>query len=1002
MPDQIVDRIIAAIGAKSATLPDVEMARHRFRELYGTLDTKGRRRLEASNLLTPALLHALGLSPFIHQSLTRYPRFIHRLDDPFLSKKIDKHSLALNVGHAVSGQNTLESFSSRIRVFRLYHTLRIALRELSGLGTVTDTMKEMSDLADVVVGACLRFAWQTLTAQVGAPWLVRKGRKTRSRFSVIDLGKLGGEELNFSSDIDIVYLYDSEKGEIDGAPSSPPLPNAEFYRRLSELLTRLISEKTSHGFGFRVDLGLRPDGQYGDIASSLRSMEVYYEAWGKLWERAVWIKARHGAGHAPLTQSLLTTLHPFVYRKYLDFTAIEEIRDLKLKMDQENRLRRKGRDDIKLGRGGIREIEFFVQALQLIHGGKIPRLQCRSTLETLRRLRECGLIQERESGILTDAYLFLRRLEHRIQLIHQRQTQTLPADEEEQLRLARSLGFTGSSLAPLRSMKDRLSAYREAVHQIYTDLFHAPSTRSTSGVSRDILALFTGDIPPEIARAWLEENGFQEPERALATLQRLRDGPPSAHYVPKTLTRLNRLLPSLLQSVISSPDPDMALGYLLSFVEKIGARGTFYALLLENPPVLKLLTKVFGSSRFLSSHLVYHPELLDELIHPEQATIIKSKELMESELRDMLRNASGDLELEMDLLRKFKNAEILRIGMNDIYSDMDIQSVTDQLSNVAAVCLTTAYQIARRIQLRRFSLPDDTRLPFIILGLGKLGGMELNYSSDLDLIFLYDDTANGNLPSHIDPAEFYGKLAQRFISVMSSKTIEGTLYEIDTRLRPSGTFGPIVTSLRSFQTYHQKSAWFWERQALIKARPIAGSREMFLNVESLIHEIVYASPLTEHDKNELLKIRGQMEVEIGKESHNRFHVKCGEGGLVDIEFLIQYYQLKNGKHDQNVRNPNTLLALKALEEKAIFSDREAQTLRGNYLFLRKFENRLQILENRSSPVFDPKAPGSAQLARRMGYRSTKGESAAERLFKDYRKITQENRMCFKRHIGDPT
>lgn len=981
-------------------IPDVDIARQRFSELWETLDTSAKRQFSNSFILPESLLHALSLSPFIHQTLMRHPSFIHQLSDRYLTSIPSKRSLAISLGRALSSKKTKEDFSAYIRTFRLYHTLRIALRELGGLGSVRDTMKEMSNLADAVVAACLRYAWQVLSASYGHPGVSRQGRRrVRSYFSVIDLGKLGGEELNFSSDIDIVYVFDSEKGETRGGTSGTPLPNAEFYRRLSELLTRLISEKTPYGFGFRVDLGLRPDGQYGDIASSLRTMEIYYESWGKLWERAVWIKARHGAGHPPLSQSLLSILHSFVYRKYLDFTAIEEIRETKQKMDQENRLRRKGQDDIKLGRGGIREIEFFIQAMQLIYGGKVPKLQCRNTLDALKRLGNAHLISPNEVETLTKAYLFLRRLEHRIQLVHQRQTQCLPAQEEEQYRIACSLGFTGEGMNPLSGLKSSLEEYREKAHSIYEDLFYIPSKSTASGVSRDIQAIFTENIPLEIVREWLAENGFQSPERALNIIKRLREGPPAAHYVPKTLNLLNRLLPSLIQAVVTSPDPDMALGYLLSFVEKVGARGTFYALLLENPPVLKLLTKVFGSSRFLSANLVSHPELLDELIHPSKFEISKTKKQMTGELLTMLKDVPDDLESKMDCLRRYKHTQLLRIGIHDIYSDMDIVEVTAQLSQVAEVCLKSAYRIALKTQLNRYSLLNNLNPPFVILGMGKLGGMELNYSSDLDLIFLFDDSAHSGLPESVDPNEFYSKLAQRFITVMSSQTIEGNLYEIDTRLRPSGTFGPIVTSIRSFKKYHSHSAWFWERQALIKARPIAGNQEIFPLVNRALEEIVYGKPLTEKEKKEILEIRLQMEKEIAKESPRRAHIKCGHGGLIDIEFLIQYYQLRNGLEFPEVRKPNTLSALKALERMGALPYKTATVLREGYLFLRKLENRLQILENRSSPVFNPHGPKMALLARRMGYRVKKGQPASESLYEDYRQTTRKIRGYFLRHVG---
>ena len=995
--DKIFDRI-ARRGAED--IPDPDISRQRFADLWQLLDTQTQKRLYDSPILARVLFSALGLSPFLFQTLSRHPHFLTKLTDERLHEIPTKHALTTGLGRRTAACSSWDDISKTVRVFRLYHTVRIALRELGKIGTVRDTMREMSSLADVVVAACLKYAWRTLVAQFGVPTLTKRGRTVQSHFAVIDLGKLGGEELNFSSDIDILYVYDSEKGQTRPVPGQVSIPNAEFYRKLAENLTRLVSEKTPYGFGFRVDLGLRPDGQYGDIANSLRSMEIYYESWGKLWERAVWIKARHGAGHAPLTRALLETLYPFVYRKYLDFTAIEEIREMKLKIDQENRLKRKGENDIKLGRGGIREIEFFAQAIQLIHGGKIPSLRCRGTLEALRRLEAAGLVPDEDVKALTEAYLFLRRLEHRIQLIHQRQTQQLPSDEVEQERIARSLGFSGQKGSARQALTEALASHRRRVHQIYENLFFTPSRSSLSGVTEEIQSIFTGDVPSEIAISWLSENGFQQPERAFETIRRLREGPRTAHYVPKTLNLLNRLIPSLLQAITSSPDPDMALDHLLGFVEKVGARGSFYALLLENPPVLKLLVKMFGTSRFLSNHLIQHPELLDELLYPVPTGPKKTRAGMEKVLKRHLEESEGDLESQMNHLRRFKHAEVLRVGIDDIYGKTDIIEVTRQLTEVAEVCLASAFEVALELQKKRFNLPTGWRPPFVILGLGKLGGRELNYSSDLDLIFLFDASDNAGLPTSIDPNEFYGKLAQRFITVMTSPTVEGTLYEIDTRLRPSGTFGPIVTSLTSFKDYHARAAWFWERQALVKARPIAGDPKVTRAVSETLDHIVYGPPLTEKDKQALLEMRAQMEREIAKESPKRKHIKAGRGGLVDIEFIVQYHQIREGGKAPELRSPNTLEALEGLKQWGLLSETTAQVLKETYLFLRKLENRIQILENRSSPFFDPESRELMALARRMGYRKKGTLSASERLYADYRAMTERIRGLFSRLIGE--
>ena len=973
-------------------IPDADLARQRWRELIEALDSKAIAALSRSDLLKHSLSHALSLSPFIFHTLLNHPQFAGPLSDQTLTIRPTKQVLASSLITRVAGCPETGDFSRGIRDFRLFHTLRIALRELEGLATVQDTMVEMSNLADVVMDACLSRAFSLLTTQYGRPTFTRRGRKVLSRFAVLALGKLGGRELNFSSDIDIIYLYDTEKGVTGNGKDSGPT-NGEFYRRLSELLTRLVAEKTEHRFGFRVDLGLRPDGQYGDIANSLRSLEIYYESWGKRWERAVLIKARTCAGNQKLGNALMKTLRPFVFRKYLDFTAIEEISLMKQRIDRAQRARRKENDDIKLGRGGIREIEFFVQALQLIHGGKFPVLQCRSTLSALSHLGKAAIVPPEDVRTLREAYLFFRRLEHRIQLVHQRQTQRLPVDTDEKDRIARSLGFSGRE-TPINLLEQTLERHREQVHRLYNHLFYTPSKGTTSGISQEIHTIFEGNAPADAAASWLEENGFKHPNRALDIIKRLRDGPPAAHYVPKALSLLNRLSPPLLQAVIASPDPDMALAYFQKFTEKVGARATFYALLLENSAVLTLLAKVFGSSKFLSQHLIRHPELLDELLNPSQFDRVKPLQRLRDDLTGLLQTAPDDLETRMDILRRFKHAELLRIGMNDIYGGLEITEVTAQLSRVARVCLEAAYQTACAVQKKRYGLADTWQAPFIILGMGKLGGGELNYSSDLDLVFLFDDSKNGGLPETIAPGEFYAKLAQRLLSVMASQTTEGTLYEVDARLRPSGTFGPLVTSFGAFQLYHTQSARFWERQALVKASPVTGLRRLFPEVTKLLANIVYSRPVTNQERKEFIEIREKMAVEIARETPNRYHIKCGRGGLVDIEFLTQYYQLRLGKEIVALRAPSTLLALRALKDDRVLSGETARVLEEAFLFLRKLENRIQILENRSSPSFDPHTEAFSLLARRMAYKKKDNKTAAEALFGDYLAITGRVRELF--------
>jgi glutamate-ammonia-ligase adenylyltransferase len=616
------------------------------------------------------------------------------------------------------------------------------------------------------------------------------------------MGKFGGRELNFSSDIDLIYLYETERGMTEGGRAGEPVTLHEYFVRLCEIVTRILSEVTEDGFVFRVDLRLRPDGTKGDLANSLRSAEVYYESWGQTWERAVMIKARPVAGDAWIGEQFLGSITPFVYRKYLDFTSLEEIKEMKDRVDIASARARRHARDLKLGAGGIREIEFFAQAHQLIYGGKNPDLRLRGTVETLRALVGAGIVSQRDCDTLTEAYTFLRSLEHRIQVYQDRQTHALPEREEDLLRLARTMG-----LPDARALDAAVDRHTGNVRAIYDRLFRAAPAEAGPEVSPDVLAVLYPISEEEDIGDRLSALRFRDLEAARRNVAMLRDGPPFIRMPARARRYLGKIAPLILSRVVLSPDPDMALHHTERFLSAVGARTMFYALLFENRQVIDVLVRLFGSSRYLSGYLLRHPELLDTLLRKDLSPPVKTKSDLRKELGEMLAGCA-DYEQELDELRRFKNMEMLRVGMNDLAGNLSLEEGMFQLSALAEVLLSYTLVLAQRATTRRFGVPmvadggePGREAEFCVLGMGKLGAEELSYHSDLDIIFLYSGAGETVPAPGQDPADFrklsnheyFAKVAQRLISILTTVTREGYVYRLDTRLRPSGNAGPLVS-----------------------------------------------------------------------------------------------------------------------------------------------------------------------------------------------------------------
>lgn len=927
------------------------------------------------------LLFICGSSSFLSGILARNPDYTGWLFREALALSRDAESLRLEIEERTSGLESVEEVSREIRLFKQKEYLRIGTRDLLRVADLRETTRELSDLASACLEAAVAFSTRLHTKTYGAPFYEdAEGGKKEAGFVVIGMGKLGGRELNFSSDIDIIYLYSSDKGEtagVDGRPGSAISLHA-FFVKVSMLVTKLISNVTDEGFAFRVDLDLRPEGRSGDIANSLRSAEVYYESWGQPWERAAMIKARPVAGSTGLGEEFLSMIRPFVYRKYLDFTAIDEIKTMKEKIDLSLLRRNPDAVDVKLGAGGIREIEFFCQALQLIHAGKDPLIRERNTLEALLKLKEHKYIKADEAERLSAGYTFLRELEHRIQIIEGRQSQAIPASEAALLRLARMMGFSGSKEEAAGLFWDEYRKVTSGVHEVFRSLFYRSG--EAPAVPEEVRLLFTADLPEEEAKSRLRALGFGDPSAAYANLKLLRDGPPFARLSSRARLMLQRLAPMFLQKAADSPDPDRSLAHLERFISSVGARTTFYSLLYENPHVLEELMRLFGTSVFLSRDLIDHPESLDILLSDELSIAYRKREGI---IAAFLSETAPGKEYEdvLDGLRRLKSQELFRIGLNDVGGALKPRQVSNQISFLAEAALGAALKIAADGLRDRYGDPPASGR-FAVIGMGKLGGRELIYGSDLDIVFVYSGNAQDRTsgPREISLHEYYVKLGQRMISALTLRTREGFVFNVDARLRPSGSAGPLVVSEEALFKYHSGPTLVWERQALTRARAVAGDMGFGRGIVSGLWEILYSKPLTAADVEEMLRIRKRMEVEIAKEDAGRYNIKTGSGGIVDIEFLVQALQLRYGSTNPALRTSYTQKALLRLRRAGFIPEDGFRFLSGAWSFMRLIETRQRIVHDRPEGYLVRGSEELITLAKRTGY---SGPDAAERLLKDY-------------------
>lgn len=947
-----------------------------------------------------SLIAVFGASRFLSSFIVaRADESLQLLSAPgYLAHPAGKNVLSERLNTATGDVEGDGEFYRALRIFRKWEMLRIGLRDLLGKADLRETVSELSDLA----GVCLQKAYERIDVGLrkkhGSPLLAREdGTTAVAGFAVIAMGKLGGNELNFSSDIDLMYAYSTD-GETEGVPSqdgalSNRITNHQYFVKLAERLTAVIGESTEDGFVFRVDLRLRPEGQRGPLAQSLGGYEIYYESWGQTWERSALIKARPVAGDENVGQEFLERITPFVFRKYLDYGAIAEIREMKQKINKDVQQKGKTYRDVKLGYGGIREIEFVIQALQLMYAGRDKALRERNALKTLHALSQKGLITYQEQADLSKAYVFLRTVEHRLQILNDLQTQTLPSDHRELRTLARRAGYLEQGNETEALLRD-YALHTHRVRAIYDNLFeYAAEEVAPEDRLKHYDLFLDSETTEQEAVAALQAFGFRDSGRAYRNLLLLREGPAFVHQTPRNRKRFGEIFPLIFHEIISSPDPDGALNHLESFLAAQGSWDAFQSLVKQDGMAVKVLIAIFANSEYFSRMFVASPELLEDMLDTSRSFSVGATALLAKELTAALDKAR-DVPEKLDVLRRFKHREEIRIGMADLLSAIQPPIASRALSRLAEVCLSAALKLAVDETGRRYQVePAVTGLA--IIGVGKLGGREMTYGSDLDILFLFSEDRAIAPPAGLTAFEYYNKIAEKTISYLTTMTREGFLYRVDTRLRPGGSKGPLAQSLTAFRNYYSTQARTWERQALINSRCVAGDRTAGREFSRSLLDMIYQEADEAVLAGDIRAMRKRMEDERGKEDAAHYNIKQGAGGLVDIEFLVQFLQLVHGRKDRWVRMPGTYNALRALRKRKLLSSADYQIMKKAFLFMRQLESRMRMVSNQSTNDLsrDPEKLGS--LSRRMGYLDD-AVKAGQKLLSDYEQLSKEVRSVFDR------
>jgi [glutamine synthetase] adenylyltransferase / [glutamine synthetase]-adenylyl-L-tyrosine phosphorylase len=854
-------------------------------------------------------------------------------------------------------QSFAEAAEKLKRLLRKIHRsefIMVLWRDICGHWDMFETCRQMSRLADAHLQRCLDLLHHWSIAEWGQP----TAENREQSMVVIGMGKLGAHELNVSSDIDLIFTY-PEAGETrftnSASTRSDPISNHQFFTRLGQRLIDAMDSRTEHGFVFRMDMRLRPYGSEGALALSFDAMEDYYQNQGRDWERYAMIKARVVAGDRQQGNSLLGRLKPFVYRKYLDFAMFESLRDMKRQINKQAR-RGKLTSDIKLGTGGIREAEFVVQALQLVHGGKDRQLQHPSIKITLQALVSGEYLPAESAEELLSAYIYLRNLEHKLQALANLQTQRLPDTAMHQYRIAFAMGHKS-----WEELQQTLTLKRSAVYEQFRDVLRTdeePTEQKQS--SKDWIPVWKMELPALELEKLLEQEGFENARASLEIIQLFRQDKKFVLLPAESRRRLNAFMPAMLDAVAESPLPSLCLERVMPLVSAVSRRTAYLVLLLENPGALQQLVRYCTASPLISDYLTRFPVLLDELLHVLDVPPEKSSLSHELNMQ-LLRIDEDNFEQQLECLRYFKQSHLLQVAAAEVTGKMPLMKVSDYLTFTAEVILDAVVSMSWQHLVRRHGFPvhNDGSFGepgFAVVAYGKLGGLELSYNSDLDLVFLHraalaEDTVTSGSQRKINSREFYTRLAQRIMLMLGTYTMSGKLYEVDMRLRPSGASGLMVSSLESFVEYQQDKAWTWEHQALVRARAITGNKELsnrFMEIRGKILSQVRDKAVL---ASEVVSMRERMRKELSSKSTSAaektaFALKQGVGGIVDIEFLVQFLVLAYSHRCAGLYTyTDNYRILEAASECNLLDKKDMQILIDAYLEMRAMSHQADLRQS---------------------------------------------------------
>ncbi|MCX2962408.1 bifunctional [glutamate--ammonia ligase]-adenylyl-L-tyrosine phosphorylase/[glutamate--ammonia-ligase] adenylyltransferase [Rodentibacter caecimuris] len=903
--------------------------------------------------------YAVAMSDFVEKVLQKQPHLLAQWweTSPTFS---DCEQYQERLNNELSAISDEAEFYKTLRFFRNTEMAKLSFCQSLNLATVEEIFIRLSELAESLIIGARDWLYRQACAEMGTP-VDEQGNP--QPLYILGMGKLGGFELNFSSDIDLIFTYPSQgETRIEGSNARKSVDNAKFFTRLGQRLISALDDFTADGFVYRTDMRLRPFGESGALALSFAAMEQYYQDQGRDWERYAMIKGRilGEKSDDPNSLYLQKMLRPFVYRRYIDFSVIQSLREMKGKIERE--VRRRGlKDNIKLGAGGIREVEFIAQVFQLIRGGREIALQQHSLLKILPEITKLGLISQTQHHALHESYLFLRRVENILQAINDQQTQTLPTNEIDQQRLITACrNFTSFNEQNIAiqctySMENWQDFYRtlqqmqEKVRSVFDHLIGEENDENNDKENQwqDFLEADFDEITQMLEESSIQSDYISE---ILDKLGQFKESLKRRIIGNRGRDVLAQLMPKIFSLIFKQESDRTLLSRMLHIIEKISSRTTYLELLLENPQALQQVVNLCAKSQLIADQLAHHPILLDELLNTESLRNPIPFTQYPDELQQyLLRLPEEDEEQFIDALRQFKQAILLRVAAADILGVLPVMKVSDHLTYLAEAIIASVINLAWKQVSTRFGVPQhlqDGEKGFLVIGYGKLGGIELGYKSDLDLVFLYKAVESQTIGGKkiIDSNQFYLRLAQKIVSIFSLNTCAGVLYDVDMRLRPSGDAGLLGCSLEAFENYQLNEAWTWEKQALVRSRAVFGDEPLRQKFEQIRQKVLATPRDVIQLKMDIQEMREKMYETLSKSKEGEFNIKTDRGGITDIEFIAQYLMLAHAqqnpsltKWSDNVRIFDDMASVQAI------SVSDCEKLKQCYVDLRNKIHHLNLI-----------------------------------------------------------